>query len=257
MDSTTTLETQAGAGIDYPTTGWTTVLEASGGDPERAAEALARLCENYRGVIVRYFTLAAKADPAGAEDLAHEFLNRLLSRGRLGTFRRFPNTPFRHYLARALARFRAGTETGEARPEGGQGTGSLDELLADRGFEPSSPPPDHARLIDEPIAAVVHRRALARVRDRCREGEQRARFEALEPFLLFESSPGARAEVARRLGLVPNALQQALFRLRNEYYDAFRSEVAETVGREDIDTEMRYLIQLLPDALGKEAAGSS
>jgi len=45
-----------------------------------------------------------------------------------------------------------------------------------------------------------------------------------------------------------------VFRLRNDYYERFRAEVTQTVGRrtEELDQELRYLMALVPSALADQ-----
>jgi hypothetical protein len=258
MDSTTTQPNRTNSGIAYPTTHWETVVAAAGDDAAQAEAGLARLCEVYHPVIVRYFTLVNKEGPATGEDLAHEFIARWLAQRRLGAFRRIPNVPFRHYLARALARFWADRVAANRAGKRGRGQvpESLERLREDFGLDPADVPLAMEAVLDRVAALALHRRALARLSDQYRTAKQRERLEVLDPFLLFDSPTPSRLDAAGRLGLSANALLQALFRLRNDYYDAFRAEVAETVSREEIDAEMRYLIQLLPSALAL-AAGTA
>ena len=55
--------------------------------------------------------------------------------------------------------------------------------------------------------------------------------------------------------VVNDPLYQAVFRLRNDYYERFRAEVAQTVRqcKEELDEETRYLMVLVPAALAAQS----
>ena len=76
---------------------------------------------------------------------------------------------------------------------------------------------------------------------------QKERFEVLKQFVLGTDTGPSYAAVAERLNLKPNSVKKAVFDLREAYCDCFRDEVAQTVARESIEEEMRYLVTLLAD----------
>jgi DNA-directed RNA polymerase specialized sigma24 family protein len=208
--------------------------------------------------MVRYFAGKAR-DAAVGEDRAHDFILGWLKGQPLEGFQRLPGKRFRQYLATALCNHWAGYVEAccAAKRGGGQVPGSLDALSQRNGWEPPIEPADPGTEVDMLFALDLHWKALAQLKRDCRTATQRERFATLQPLILFEANAESRAELARRLGLSANTFQQALFRVRNDYYDAFRTAVANTVAREEIDDEMRYLIRLLPGALAEESAGSA
>jgi DNA-directed RNA polymerase specialized sigma24 family protein len=225
-------------------------------DSEADAEiALASLAEAYRTVILRFFSLK---DLANAEDLAHSFLTRWLQQRSLGAFRRRPNTSFRKYLTTAMHHF--WVDTTVARHAGKRGEGiadlPLDTLGEDSQWMLPEIEPEVAAVIDREVALTVHDRALATLRDDHANPAQRLRFDVLGELLLFDAEQPAHAEAGRKLDLAPNALQQALHRFRQSYFDAFRAAVAAIARPEEVDVEMRHLVTLLPSALA-ECRGKS
>ena len=56
----------------------------------------------------------------------------------------------------------------------------------------------------------------------------------------------SQAEAAARLGMTPGATKVAIHRLRHQFGEAIRREIAETVDSEvEIQDELRYLIEVL------------
>ena len=93
--------------------------------------------------------------------------------------------------------------------------------------------------------ALMHN-AWVRLRDRYDSKGRPQLFEALEGFL-----PGGRRscsyrEAASRLEMSLDQVKGRIHRLREQYGDQLRAEVAHTVSRlEDVDGEIRYLIEVL------------
>jgi RNA polymerase sigma-70 factor (ECF subfamily) len=88
--------------------------------------------------------------------------------------------------------------------------------------------------------------ALATVREDCHENGKEALFEHLSPFLSREPVAGEYASLAGRLHLRENTLAVAIHRLRVQYREAVRSEVA--AGLTDpamIEDELRHLAACL------------
>lgn len=238
--------------LSFPATPWTIVLRVT---EQRASEAdaetaIAHLGEAYRPVIVRYFALK---DPARAEDLAHDFLTRWIQLRAVGAFRRRPSTLFRQYLATAMHHFWADCVAALQAEKRGKGIAAvpLDTIgEMSRGLLPEVEP-EVAAAIDREVALTIHRRAMAALRVQCAGPGQQQRLEALSELLLFDADQAAHAAAARALSLSPNALQQALHRLRHNYFDAFRTGVTAIARAEEVDQEMRHLVTLLPQALAE------
>jgi RNA polymerase sigma-70 factor (ECF subfamily) len=69
-------------------------------------------------------------------------------------------------------------------------------------------------------------------------------FEALKGSLTGEEPP--RSESAERLGMTEDAVKVAVHRLRKDFRELLRREIAETVAdSSDIDDELRHLVDAL------------
>lgn len=105
------------------------------------------------------------------------------------------------------------------------------------------------RLLDQQCAAAVHERALARLLARWQQAGNRAQFEALQPFILAAPVNSDYLDAGRQLGLRPQHVKRVVFRLRSEYFAAFRAEVSQTVAPCDLADEVRHLASFLPDLI--------
>lgn len=56
---------------------------------------------------------------------------------------------------------------------------------------------------------------------------------------------GAYAEMAARLRRSEGAIKVAVHRLRHRYRELIRAQIAATVGEEDVEDELRYLLAVL------------
>lgn len=223
--------------IEFPPTRWSVVLEAAQADEEKARQALAQLCKDYQAAIHGYFKLKCR-DPHLAEDLTGSFIEHLLEKNRFRNFEKRENMRFRNYLSRALKNF------------------LIDHLPLPPAPEPTDPDSlgvvdaEPGKKLDIQFAVSIHERAVAAVEAGVKP-EKTARFERLRLFLVREPHAGEYESTAKDLGLSQPALRSAVYRVRNDYVERFRAEVAETVHLErgELQQEMRYLIGLLPEAL--------
>jgi len=219
---------------------WSLVMEASQqSDPAQVQDALKQLCEIYRRPIVEW--LLRRGYGQNSEDLANDFVVFLLEKNRLENFAR-GTARFRSFLIKCLKRFlRDQWRKGNA---GSRGGGvplvSLDEFEIEIGESHQAD-----EQIDQAFALAVHVRVMSRLEQRFLASGQTARFQELRRFALGNESDISYAEVASRLSMNPNSVKKAVFDLRERYCDFFREEVAQTVSREHIDEEMRYLLTLL------------
>jgi len=71
-------------------------------------------------------------------------------------------------------------------------------------------------------------------------------FEGLKGYLEWNSGETGYAEIAMKLGMTENALQQAVYRLRGQFRRVLEEEVAETVDSQaHLHREIDCLIQAL------------
>jgi DNA-directed RNA polymerase specialized sigma24 family protein len=223
----------------FPETLWTLVREAGQPDAERAARALAKLCEAYHQP-VQAWLCARGMDAATAQDATHDLMQHLLERGTLRGCR--PESGrFRHYLLAALRNLLQ--DQAEAQQTVKRGGGWTRVPIETVHLTDGAPSPEHR--LDHEFAMVVHRRALQSVRERWQASDRAERFERLRPFVLRQSEEGEYAGLGPVLSLSRAQIKRSVFDLREDYFNAFRQEVAQTVVPEELGDEVHYLVRLL------------
>ncbi|MCA1962803.1 MAG: hypothetical protein LDL31_02520 [Prosthecobacter sp.] len=93
-------------------------------------------------------------------------------------------------------------------------------------------------------ARLTLERSLDKLREEQADETARQRFDQLAPHLVQEGDGEKLTEVATRLGISETACRQALFRLRKQYRDKIREELALTLGTQDPD-EIQQELQVL------------
>jgi RNA polymerase sigma factor (sigma-70 family) len=229
----------------FATTRWTMVNAAGAASTASAHAALSELCEIYWPPLYSYLRRRGH-DAEEAQDLTQGFFARLLERQDVRTADRARGR-FRGFLLTALKRY-AINEHERAitlRRGGGHVRLSLDFEEAERTFtvdRRNDDTPD--RVFDRKWAEIAIDRALARLRDECRDNRTSAVTDALLPYLTDTGDLPPYNAVAANLGLSEGAVKVAVHRLRQRFGAVLRAEIAETVlSEEDVDDEMRDLIR--------------
>jgi RNA polymerase sigma factor (sigma-70 family) len=231
----------------FLTTHWSVVVAAGRADTPLARQALSQLCQTYWYPLYGYVRRRGFS-PHDAQDLTQEFFARLLAGQWLaqadrdrGRFRSFLLTAMKHFLANEWHKARAEKRGGKAV------TVSLDEQeAAESRF--SKEPADTST----PETAFERSWALALLQDVLNRLEQEYAAEgkkdwmaALRPALTLDSET-LYSEIAERLGIAETAARVAVHRLRKQYRQLIRQELAGTVSsREEVDSEMRHLLEVL------------
>ena len=105
-------------------------------------------------------------------------------------------------------------------------------------------PPE--RTFERRWALAVMDAGLARLRDECRESGRAKLFDALSPFLSRQPAPGEYESAGETLGLKQRAVIVAVHRLRVEFREMVREEVAAGLtDRTRIDEELAHLARAL------------
>ena len=222
-------------------TRWTLVLRARPESDEGRA-ALAELCAAYYQPVFGFLRRMGFAEDS-ARDHAHSFFAHLLERG-------FPGADpergrFRSYLLGAVKYF-VGDVLDHARRDkrGGGVTHEAIDAADDHSsvMKVGDPGvPAMPEVFDREWAVAVMNRAVSAVAaDHTPE-----RFAALRPWLMGDAA-ASQAESAQALDMSEGAFKVAVHRLRRQFRDALRHEVAQTVEADaDIDDELRYLCSVL------------
>jgi RNA polymerase sigma-70 factor (ECF subfamily) len=229
----------------FATTHWSVVLAARDGSPEQAARAWERLCTSYWYPLYAYLRRTGHA-PHDAQDFTQSFLARMIERRDLasvvrerGKFRSFLLGLLKHFLSDEWKRASA------QKRGGGQQLVSIDEEAAESKYRID--PAHHTTPdveFDRQWGFTVLERVLERLRKSYEERERGDLFAALQP-ALGGGVTMKYADIAGALGVSENTVKVAAHRLRKEFGEILRDEIAQTVSDErEIDEEIRQLIML-------------
>ncbi len=232
--------------VSFATTHWSMVVTAQGGSPA-ADKALERLCRTYWWPVYSFIRRRG-AGPEDAEDLTQGFFAVLFERRDLqavrrenGRLRSFFFASLKNFLAKER-RYAAAAKRGEGRP-----VIPLEELRERKraDLEPADTlSPD--RIFERRWALTVLEQALARLEDEYRMAGNAGLFEQLKKLLTDECQRPSQAEIAQRLGMTENAVNQAFHRLRQRYRGLVHEEIAHTViAPDDTEDELRHLVAAL------------
>jgi DNA-directed RNA polymerase specialized sigma24 family protein len=231
----------------FATTRWSMVLGA-GGRISRvdARAALENLCEMYWPPLYAYLRRSG-ATPADAADTVQGFFALLLEREDLATVH--PDRGrFRSFLLVSLKHFQA-NERDKAKAlkrGGGRTLLALDVEAAESQYTIEAADPRTAESIyDRQWALTVLDRAKSRLRETYAAADKLERFDILLPHLTGDACDSYQ-NVATALGMTEGAVKTAAHRLRREYGDAVRAEIAQTVNSpEEIESEVTALFEAL------------
>lgn len=226
----------------FMTTRWTMVLQASGQGPERDA-ALEQLCRSY-WYPVYAFIRRRGSEPEDAQDLTQSFFAKMISREWLdGVERR--DSRFSTWLLTRVKTHLANEHRDATAQKRGSGMLPVPMELAQAenwfGSEPATQESPE-RVFERRWAFAVLDAALAQVQKNCREIGKAELFDHLSPFLSREPEAGEYKVLAAKLLMRENTLAVTIHRLRQQYREAVRAEVA--VGLTDparIEEELRHL----------------
>ena len=238
-------------------TRWTVVRAAAGrrnpdGTNDPAAHAaFAQLCRGYWFPLYAYLRRRGYSQH-DAQDLTQGFFVRLLD-GRLvhqadvrkGRFRSFLLTALDHFVRDEHDRAGAQRRGGEYQFVSLEEAKATETRFGSDLAEVSRALPEE--LYESRWAHALVDAALDRLRDDLASRGREALFERLRPFVVGgEELPGNPATTAASFGLTPGALRTAVHRLRRQYGQLLREEVARTVAApEDVDAELRHLCTVL------------
>jgi len=230
----------------FDTTRWSLVIAAGDSSNPRAHEALEELCHLYWQPIYAFLRRHGW-DRHQAEDLTQGFFLKLLEKGGIararadrGRFRTFLLSSLKNYLADERDR------EGALKRGGGTSVISLDALEAEGWLAREAAQDDSPeRLFDRRWAGTIVDRALSRLEQDMTSSLGPERFGALRPFLSMVEA-GDYADVSRSLGITESAVRVGVHRMRRQFGELLRHEVAQTVGStSDIEDELRHLQRIL------------
>ena len=231
----------------FATTQWTRVLAARGESPDARA-ALSELCEAYYRPVLA-FIRSWTGDDDRARDLTHDFFSRLLGgKGvagvdpQRGRFRSFLLGAAKHFLAdvrdRELAARRGGQhEHVPLKPETdtSPGTDPLDPQT-----------PRFEMEFDRQWALTILDRVLKALASEHEQAGKSRQFEVLKGWLTGDVEGRSQAAAAALLGMHEGAVKVAIHRLRRQFRELVKREIAQTLDDPaQVADELRYLLSIL------------
>jgi RNA polymerase sigma-70 factor (ECF subfamily) len=233
--------------VEFPTTQWKLLADATLHGDAAAAVALAEFIRRYRGPVVQVIRI--RGWPAAeVEDLAHDFFIHMMERS---TLRRFDANRgrFRSYLLGALIRFlRDARERQTALKRGGTLLPVTLESAEFSGDGAATPPPE-AAAFDQQWALDLLALTLAALAAEYAQRGRAAEFAILRAYVPGGIQPPPYEESATTLGLPLAAFKTEVHRLRKRFRLLLREQIAATVGsREEVEAEFLYLRQVLQGA---------
>lgn len=231
---------------DFRTTHWSLVLEAARADAPERESALAILCQDYWYPLYAFVRRQGR-NPQEAEDLTQEFLARLVARNGLasvrpehGRFRSFLLAALKNFLANDWDRQRAVKRGGRHRIVSWDGESAESRYLAEPCHEATP-----ERIYERSWALSVIQTVLERLRQEYADSGKGGVFDSIQS-CLEEESEETYAQIAARLNLSEGAVKMAVFRLRKNFRQRLRAEIARTVADPGaIDEELRHLFTCL------------
>jgi len=233
--------------VAFVTTHWSVVVKAGQSDTPRAHQALSHLCETYWYPLYTYVRKRGYS-PEDAQDLTQEFFARLLERNWVseadqerGRFRSFLLSAMNHFLSDEWDKARAQKRGGGRKNIPLQ----LDTAETRYGVEPADPiTPEQS--FERRWALTLLEQVLNRLqRDYEQEGKAQL-FAELRFAISADQAAIPYAELAARLGMSEAAIRVSVHRLRKEYRQALRAQIAETVTDEaEVAAELAYLREIL------------
>jgi hypothetical protein len=232
----------------FPTTHWSEVARAGGGDPQLKREALGRLLTSYLPVFRAHLQRRRGVRADDVDDLLQGFicdqivLNELIAQAdeRRGQFRAFLLVALNRYVSRVKRDQRAQKRAPPAAPL------QLDapDLAEVRQDQP-------ADAFDLAWAREVIDRAIEQMRRRCEEADQKRLWEVFERLalvpLLHSAEAPSHLQVMEQLGLA--SVQQVANTLvtgKRMFARVLRSVVGEYAANEnEIEEELRDLFKVL------------
>jgi hypothetical protein len=204
-------------------------------------EALGRLCTIYRQPVFCWLR-AAGLDRHDAEDATQDFFAHLLEKQRFARVTR-EGPRFRAYLLACLNNRMRDRSAARLTAKRGGGAEHLD--LAQ--IVLAAPARSLDRELDRAFARTIHQRALDVLAADWKPSGRAMRFDALKAFVVRAPEPGEYGRIGRALGLEPRQVKRLVFDLREDYFDAFRAEVAQTVAPGELADELAYLVDLVAE----------
>ena len=234
----------------FASTHWSVVLAAAQTSSPEAEAALEKLCVAYWYPLYAYLRRSGHS-PHQAEDLTQDFFaSRIVTKRVLrgldpaaGRFRSWLLTCLQNMVKNEWEKERA-VKRGGAQPHL-----SLDLQSAEGRYVAE---PAHnltpEKLYEKSWALTLLDLTVDQLQEKYRREDKAVLFDELKHFLPGENSARSYAEVAARLGKREDAIKMAVSRLRQEYGQLLKTEVARMVASPaETEAELRWLLTAFGD----------
>ena len=232
-------------GVAFATTHWSVVLTAQG-ESAAAREALGKLCRTYWRPLYSFVRQQGRRHEE-AEDLTQGFFAILLERRDFDTLRAEKGR-LRSYLLVSLKHFLADERRRAMAVKRGKGQPVIpleDLRTSEADLEPADPMTAE-RIYERRWALTLLDEVLRQLGDEYRKADKTALFDWLKQLLPEEPEAPSQAEIAVKMRMTENAVNQAFHRFRRRYQSLLREEIARTVAMpKDVEDELRHLISVL------------
>jgi RNA polymerase sigma-70 factor (ECF subfamily) len=216
-------------------------------DKPAASRALDELCRQYHYPLYCFIRRRGLSHH-DAQDALHDFLAKML---RLEAFARVETGKgsLRGYLTTSLKRFLIDWQRSPRQSTGGQGRWAEQSLDFDRRYETESFSDEETpeRVLDRKWGAELIGRVVEELRGTYAARGKHDLFEALHPVLMAGGSlRGADPQgLAAALGIKEGTLRVSMSRLLDDFREALREEVLQTVSSsEELDDELLNLMKV-------------
>lgn len=238
-------DAEIGGGM-FATTRWSVVLATQERSPAADA-ALETLCRTY-WLPLYAFIKREGYETEEAKDLTQAFFANWLERRDFEAARRDKGR-LRSYLLVSLKHFLTNERKKARATKRGRGHQpiSLDEIAEHQRFALELVETLTAdQIYERQWATTVLDRVLALLEQDYRSTGRGALFDQLKGLLTDEPGHPSQAEIGEKLGMTVNAVKQAFHRLRLQFRETLREEIAHTVATSDeVEDELRCLIAAL------------
>jgi DNA-directed RNA polymerase specialized sigma24 family protein len=216
-----------------PTTAWTLVARLNCGNTEHARAALDELCRAYHYPL--YCQIRRRGlDHHDAEDALHDFLAKLMRNDGFGVADRDKGR-LRTFLGMALQRFlsnwKRDRHSKHGREVSREALAAIAEAEGRFELDEAAHHESPDRLFDRQWAHELMNMVMQRLRSRYAANGRAGLFDALRPVLLSGGSLNGHDsdDLASKVGMRPGTLRTALYRLLEDYREALRREILQTV----------------------------
>jgi RNA polymerase sigma factor (sigma-70 family) len=231
----------------FVTTHWSVVLAAGRNDTTGAVDALTQLCQTYWYPLYAYVRHRGYS-PHDAQDLTQEFFARLLAKNSLAEVTRVGGK-FRSFLLTAMNRFLVDEWRKNQAAKRGQGITAIsldaDDAETRFGREPVNAITPET-LYEQNWALALLEAVYCRLEREYTEAGKGELFQELKFCLTGAGDSVPYAELSRRLCKPENTIKTLVHRLRQQYRQLLREEVAKVVvTAAEIEEELSYLFRAL------------